>query len=432
MNRKNPAISAMIGNALEYYDVSLYGFFALMIAPLYFPSSNPLASHIAALGAFAVGFLVRPLGGLIFGHIGDTYGRKRALVLSILLATIPTFTIGILPTYEAIGVWSPVILVCCRLAQGLCTAGEYSGASILIAEYSKQNKVGFACSLLPASSLIGACLGSALGAIVTLSSMPTWAWRIPFLLSIMVGIFGFYLRRQLPESLVFKKASSDQKLEKYPVVGVLKHHKRNFFCAMGIGTASLSFFYVLMMYVIGLSSTAQQPLSSHQSMLLNTGMMMLWMVSLPLMGYFADRVGIKRLMQSGSAAIILAALPLFWFLHQDISIVKIIIVMFTLTILGASFVGPMGAFVAVYFFPPQERYTGVSFGMGLGEAIFGASTPLLIVFLMNLTDNGTAPALYLMFCAFIGLLSVSKARLAVEPTQRHERVSDNSVTKLIA
>ena len=181
MNRNKSMVSAMIGNALEYYDVMLYGFFALTIAPLYFPSNSPLTSHIAAMGAFAAGFLVRPLGGLIFGHIGDTYGRKKALVLSVLLATIPTFMIGILPTYDAIGIWAPIILICCRLVQGLCVAGEYVGASILIAEYTQRNKAGFACSLLPSSSLIGATIGSAFGAIATLSSMPPWAWRVPFM-----------------------------------------------------------------------------------------------------------------------------------------------------------------------------------------------------------------------------------------------------------
>jgi MHS family proline/betaine transporter-like MFS transporter len=164
MKKKKMIFAAMIGNALEYYDFTLYGFFAAYLSPFYFPSDNPTTSMIASFGAFAAGFLMRPIGGLIFGHLGDRYGRKMALFISILLITLPTLTIGLLPTYAQIGFFAPLIIVICRLAQGICTAGEYTGATVLIAEYTEKNQPGFACSLLPASSLVGAILATGLGA----------------------------------------------------------------------------------------------------------------------------------------------------------------------------------------------------------------------------------------------------------------------------
>ncbi|HXF90377.1 MAG TPA: MFS transporter [Candidatus Nitrosotenuis sp.] len=416
MNNKRTLMSAMIGNALEYYDVTLYGFFALIVSPLYFPSDDPLTSRITALGAFAMGFIARPLGGLIFGHIGDKWGRKRALVISILLATIPTFTIGVLPAYEIIGLWAPIILIGCRLVQGLCTAGEYSGASILIAEINQDNRrLGFACSLLPASSLLGACCGTGIGALVTLEFMPSWAWRIPFLLSLFVGAFGFYLRHQLDESPAFKQASSGQKLEKFPLLKVLKTEMRHFLCAIGIGSACISFFYILMVYVISLVEQTKNSLFAHHSMLLNMGVMAMWMLFLPLMGYLSDKIGIKRLMSIGATLMMTGAIPLFWYLHQEPTMSRIFLVMLFLTALGSAFVGPSCAFLATYLFPTEERYTGVAFGVNLGEAIFGASTPLVVFYLMSLTNNSHTPALYLIFCSFIGLISVRLTR-----TKGHE------------
>jgi MHS family proline/betaine transporter-like MFS transporter len=428
MNRKKSMLLAIIGNALALYNANLYGFFALLIAPFYFPSSNPLTSHIAALSAFAVGFIARPFGGLIFGHVGDTYDYKKAFTFSLVVTTISTFMIGVLPTYEVIGLWAPFILCCCLIAQGSCIAGAYTGASLLVVEYSKQHKVGFFCSLLPTSGTIGVGIAAALGAIVTLDSLPTWAWRVPFLFSLMGGILVFFMHHHVAETLVFKQADSHQKIEKYVIVSILKHHRRNFLCVIGISAFYTASFYIFMMYVMGLSVTIQEPLSAHQSMLINAGIMLVSIVSFLLMGSIADKIGIKRLMQYGSMGIVLAALPLFWFMHQDISAIKVAIIMFALAILNAGFVGPSGAFLT-YLFPPQERYTGVGFGTALGSAIAGAITPLMILLLMRVTDNGVASALYLMFCAFIGWLCVSQVHLVAESSQRDDILGpDNYAT----
>ena len=187
MLRTKTILTATIGNAIVYYDMTLYGFFAVFLSPLFFPSDNLITSQLSSLGVLASGFLARPFGGLIFGHIGDRFGRKKALIIAILLITIPTTVIGILPTYALIGIFAPIILVLCKLLQGICTGGEYSGAAIFLSEHHRGENEGLAGSILPVSSILGAILGTSLGGLFLLPEMPIWAWRIPFLLG---GIFG--------------------------------------------------------------------------------------------------------------------------------------------------------------------------------------------------------------------------------------------------
>lgn len=235
--------AAMVGNALEYYDVMLYGFFATMLAPLFFPTENQTISIISSFGTFAAGFLMRPLGGMIFGHLGDKFGRQKALVLAIFLVTIPTFTIGILPTYVEIGIAAPIILVICRLLQGLCVGGEYSGASIFVIEYSKKGQETFAGSILTASGLFGGVIGTFLGFICTLSFMPSWGWRIPFLLGSLMGLVGYYIRKNVNESPDFMR-HKNEKVAKVPLFLVFQNRKINLLCTIGIGAVSLIPFYI--------------------------------------------------------------------------------------------------------------------------------------------------------------------------------------------
>src|SRR5260221_10175081 len=171
---------------------------------------------------------MRTIGGIIFGYLGDRFCRRQALMLAVLLVTIPTFIMGVLPVYDKIGLLAPLIVIICRLLQGLCTSGEYSGASILIAEYSSDKRRGFACSLLPSSSLTGAVLGTALGALFMLELMPTWAWRIPFILGGVFGLVGFYLRRTMVESPDFTRVKAEHKLVKIPLLDIIKTNWRSF------------------------------------------------------------------------------------------------------------------------------------------------------------------------------------------------------------
>lgn len=409
MVRKKAIFAAMIGNALEYYDVTLYGFFTAILSPLFFPASDPNISRIASLFAFSAGFLMRPVGGLLFGYLGDRFGRRKALMLAVLLVTVPTFTMGLLPTYNQIGLYAPIIVIICRLLQGLCTAGEYSGASILIAEYTSQKQRGFACSLLPSSSLSGAVLGTALGALFTLEVMPVWAWRIPFIIGGIFGLVGFYLRRTIEESPDFQNVQKQHKLVKIPLLEIIKTHRRNFLASMGIGSSILVLFYMNTVHINHMMLKANLGVTTSQSMIINSLMMILLITLFPIMGYMADKIGVIRFMKIASLVTITAALPVFWLISGDVTLAKFIYAQIIFNICGAAFVGPSGAFLAGLF-PAEERYSGVAVSGGIGEAIFGGTTPLASAMLVSWSQSEIAPAFYLMFCSFLGWLALSMAR----------------------
>ncbi|MBX9837698.1 MAG: MFS transporter, partial [Silvanigrellaceae bacterium] len=284
MKKNNKAIlAAMTGNALEYYDVMLYGFFATMLAPLFFPSDNQAVSYISSLGTFAAGFVMRPVGGLLFGHLGDKFGRRFALVLSIFLVTLPTLTIGLLPTYAEIGIAAPVILVICRLLQGLCVGGEYSGASIFVIEYSKKGKECFAGSILTASGNFGGVMGTFCGFIFTLAFMPTWGWRIPFIIGALMGVMGYYIRTRVNESPEFENMK-DEKKEKVPLWSVLEKRKINLFCTVCIGATSLIPLYLATVYM-GTMMGLKLHFTTSEIMLINLPLTVFAVCTLPFMGW---------------------------------------------------------------------------------------------------------------------------------------------------
>src|SRR5260221_4652490 len=203
--------SAMLGNSLEYYDFNLFIFLAPVISPLFFPTEDKIASVLIGLGTYAVGYFMRPLGAVAFGYIGDVYGRRRALTLSIILMAIPTFLMGLLPTYEAIGILAPIAVIVLRLLQGFCAGGEYNGAGIFTVENVNPKKAGFAGGMITASSAIGFLMGSMVASLCVLEVMPSWAWRVAFLMGIIVGFVGLYLRRNIPDAYFSKIQNTKQK-----------------------------------------------------------------------------------------------------------------------------------------------------------------------------------------------------------------------------
>jgi MHS family proline/betaine transporter-like MFS transporter len=427
MQKKKLIFAAMIGNALEYYDFTLYGFFAAYLSPLYFPSDNHTTSLITSFGAFAAGFFMRPVGSLIFGHLGDKHGRKKALFFSVFLITLPTLIIGILPTYSQIGVLAPLMIVICRLAQGICTAGEYTGATVLISEYTERNQPGFACSLLPASSLMGAIIGTGLGALFLMEGMPSWAWRIPFVMGFIFGLFGLYLRSGLKESPLFTHLEKKKLTVGLPILDVLKYQKRNFLCTMGMGATSLASFYMISVYVFTL--TAQLKLPPSYGMLLNIFPLFCWITFLPIIGYFSDKVGLRKMMNYGAVALIVLSVPVFSFVSQEISVGKILFAQVVLSLCGALFVAPMGAFLATKLFPVSSRYSGIALGISCGEALFGGTAPLIATALVVLTGATTAPGFYLMFCSVIGWLALRYSKPISSSVQKKDGEKESVMAK---
>lgn len=408
MTKNSKAIfAAMVGNALEYYDVMLYGFFAAMLAPLFFPTENETLSILSSLGTFAAGFVMRPLGGIIFGHLGDKLGRRQALVLAIFLVTIPTLTIGLLPTYAEIGMAAPIILILCRLLQGLCVGGEYSGASIFVIEYSKRGREAFASGLLSAAGMSGGVLGTLIGFLTTLPMMPSWGWRIPFLIGSLFGLIGYYIRTRINETPVFIEHENEE-TAKIPLWNILLKRKHNLLCTIGLGATSLIPLYMCTVYMGHLLST-ELHLSPSEIMLVNIVVSIELMTFVSLMGYLADRVGKQTLMMTSCLLFVLVAYPLFFFLKTHLSVQNVLLCQAIIALLNTAFVAPTMPLLSTLF-PVHERYSGIGFGYALGGAFLGGTTPLIIVTLEKWFETPMIPAYYLIFGSVLGVLCLLLSR----------------------
>jgi len=396
--------AAMIGNSLEYYDFTLFVFLSPIISPLFFPSEDKIASIIAALGTYAVGYFVRPLGAIAFGYIGDTYGRKRALTLSILLMAIPTFMMGLLPSYATIGILAPIALILLRILQGFCTGGEYNGAGIFVVENVEPHKAGFAGGMISASSSIGALMGAMVAALCTLEVMPFWTWRIAFLFGIVVGLIGFYIRRRLTETYFTKILNEGKQKLNFPLLEVIKKYPSSIFCTIGIAAFSGIMYNISMSYV-SIYLTVFQKWSPSQALLVMSFGILSYILLAPLSGWMSDKFGGRIVMATGAIATFLGVHPFLSLLTSETSLVSIMVGQFALVSLAAWFQGPMNLFMA-NLFPPETRYSGLAFSYSIGMAIFGGTTSMIAMFLANLTGNPLTPALYVLFGSMVGFVSV--------------------------
>ncbi len=355
---KKSIFAALIGNILEYYDVMLYGFFAPLLAKIFFPDADPGTAMLASLGAFAAGFITRPIGAIIFGHIGDRFGRKKSLLIAILLVTIPTFAIGLLPPYAAIGFVAPVVLVICRLLQGLCVGGEWSGAAVFIMEHTDHKRRGFVSGLMCSTGYVGALIGTAVSAICTIAIFPEWAWRVPFILGAVWGVLGYFMRKQVDETPAFAKVKSEEKIQKIPLFMVVGQYRRNFLCVIGIGCLGVLPFYLTSVYMGVLLST-KLGLGSSSTMFINVYVMMMWVLLIPTAGYISDYIGVRKLMLYNAFGLAVCAYPLFSLLQNDLCVQNILITQFILSVFGASFISTI-PLMTTQMFPTQARYSGIA------------------------------------------------------------------------
>ena len=395
--------AAMIGNSLEYYDFNLFIFLAPVISPLFFPSEDKIASIIAVLGTYAAGYFMRPLGAIVFGYIGDKYGRKRALTLSIILMAIPTFLMGLLPSYAMIGVFAPIALICLRLLQGFCTGGEYNGAGIFTIENVEPRKAGFAGGMITASSAIGSLIGSMVASLCISEFMPSWAWRIAFLFGIIVGFVGLYLRNRIPDAYFTKILSKNKQQLTFPLIEVFKKNPSSIFCVMGIAAFSGIMYNISMTYVSVFLTVFQKWSPSEALSVMSFGIL-LYIFLAPLSGWMSDRFGGKVVMLTGAIVTFLGIYPLLSLLTST-NIIFVVSAQLTLVILAAWFQGPMNLFMANLFLP-ETRYSGLAFGYCVGMAIFGGTTTMIATFLANWTSNPLTPAYYVMIGSILGLVSV--------------------------
>jgi MHS family proline/betaine transporter-like MFS transporter len=403
MKRNLIIFSTSAGHIIEYFDSYLYGYFAFMLAPIFFPSNDPTVSLISSFGAFAAGFIMRPLGGIFFGHLGDRFGRKIAFLSSIVLISVPTFGIGCLPSYDTIGIAAPILLIVFRLLQGVSVGGEYGGAAIFIREHVQKNAAGFAGSLLAAVGFVGALAGTFVGATFTMGSMPQWAWRVPFFLGGAFGIVVYFLRRKLIETPAFQEIEKKGAILRVPLFSVFKDHFKGVLSGVGIGMNTTIPYYLTVIYM-NQQYKEKFSLTTSQIMMLSTFLMVLWVIVLPIAGHFSDKIGRIKLMAWSAVSTILAAFPIFYIMQQTQSFTHFLACQTLICLTSMPYVATCSSVLPVLF-PPAERYSGSAFSYSLGVAVFGGTAPLIVSWLVS-QGLISAPALYLMFAGICGWMAV--------------------------
>src|ERR1700681_283574 len=311
--------ASCFGTIIEWYDFLIYATAATLIFnKAFFPTFDPLAGTLAALGSYAVGFLARPLGGALFGHFGDRLGRKSMLVLTLFIMGISTFCIGLLPTYASIGVLAPILLILLRVVQGIGLGGEWGGASLMVLEHAPSDRRGFYTSFVQIGFPIGLVLATLVFALVTKlpeADFAAYGWRIPFLISIVLLAIGTFVRSRVPETPVFEALKARGGLSKNPVGEAVSKNARTFLIAVGLKLSEVSWVYMLTVFVVVYGTTK---LNLPKPMMLDAVMYaaLLELVSLPMFGWLADKIGRRPLYILGAVFTILFAFPLFWMLES--------------------------------------------------------------------------------------------------------------------
>ncbi len=357
---------------------------------------------------FALAFFIRPLGGFIFSHIGDRIGRKKTLVLTLSLMGLATFLMGVLPTYGQIGLWAPVLLIILRLIQGLGLGGEWGGALLLAVEYAPKEKRGLFGSVPQMGVTIGMLMGTIALSIMTLlphEAFMTWGWRVPFLLSALLVIFGLWIRKGIEETPTFQKTQEKGDIPKLPIADTFKYHWREVLIATGAKVVETAPFYIFGTFIV---SYGTQNLNYNQTSILMavTVATIITTILMPVMGSWSDKIGRKKLYVGGTILMILYAFPYFWLIHAGS-----IALLFVATIVGLGIIwAPITAVLGTMFseiFSANVRYTGISLGYQIGAAVAGGTAPLFATaLLIRFNDSYIPVAIYIIFTALISLVAI--------------------------
>jgi MFS transporter, MHS family, shikimate and dehydroshikimate transport protein len=403
------AIASFIGTAIEWYDFFLYGTAAALIFNrLFFPTFDPLGGTLAAFGTYAVGFIARPLGGIIFGHYGDKLGRKSMLSLTLLFMGIATFCIGLLPTYHTLGVWAPVLLVLLRLLQGFGVGGEWGGAVLMAVEHAPEGKRGFYGSWPQIGVPAGLLLSTGVFSIV--STLPeeqllSWGWRVPFLLSILLVGVGLFIRLRIHETPAFNQVKEEGQEARLPLLDAIRTHPRSIVLAMGARLAENGFFYVYSVFaLVYVTEQLHLPKSTILTgVLLATGCEL---VTIPFFGALSDRVGRRPVYMLGAAFSALFSFPFFWLLDTQQTGLIWLAVVLGLSVGHGAMYGPQASFFSELF-GARVRYSGASLGYQLASVFAGGLSPLIATALLSWSGGKPWPiSTYMMGMACMTLVSV--------------------------
>lgn len=419
--RKKVVAASFIGNFVEWFDYAVYGYLAVTITAVFFPEAEPRTGLMLTFALFAVSFLVRPLGGFVWGHIGDRIGRRTALSWSILIMSGATFCIALIPSYATIGIGAPLLLLLMRVVQGFSASGEYAGASAFLVEYAPANRRGLFAAVVPASTATGLLLGSLMAALLTgvldAGQMQGWGWRIPFLLAAPMGLIGRYIRTKLEDTPAFRDLAAEDEAVKAPVKEMFRDHWRQLLQASGAVLLNAVGFYVILSYMptylsqeLGLDETA--------SYVATTVALVTYIGFIFLIGLLSDHFGRKRVLISASICFILFTVPAFALLDTG-NLVVIILVQILLGGMLALNDGTLPSFLAEMF-PTRIRFSGFAVSFNLSNALFGGTAPFMATLLIATSESHLAPGWYLMGAAAISLVAVAlSAETSKAPLKHH-------------
>jgi MHS family proline/betaine transporter-like MFS transporter len=390
--------AGIIGNVIEYYDFALIGFLAVIMGQLFFPSTDPFLSLLGSFGAFAAGMIMRPIGAIFFGHIGDKIGRRHALIGSLVMMALPTFLIGFLPTYAQIGIMAPIMLVLLRMIQGFSVGGEYASSIVYLVEESPQGHANLYGSFVSLGAKLGMAIGAGFCGILLgylgEESMMEWGWRIPFWSSMALALIGVYLRRHLTDNYVAPKT------KEIPILKILKHHRHEFWLFLALASAIWILYYTLFVYIpVWLEFYAG--LDKATSSYINTYSIVLGVIFIPIMAIIADRVGSLRLMRISAIATAVSIIPIFLLMTtQDIyAILPAISVM---TLLLCAFQAPIFAATVSVISTHNYRASFTAVILGSAAGIVGGSTPALMTAVTKISGEPLSPAFLIAVFAIIG------------------------------
>lgn len=411
--RKSVAAGS-VGVLVHWFDWAVYAYLATTLTKVFFPDSDQTAGLLAVFAVFAISFGVRPLGALFFGTIGDRYGRKLTLSIVILAMAGSTLMLGLLPSYNSIGIWAPILLLVARIIQGLAAGGEFGSAAAFLAEYSPTKRRGFGVSWLEFGSLLGFLGASLLVALLTSvmseADLIAWGWRIPFLLTVPLGAIGFYIRTKIEDTPEFRELAELDAVPESPIKEGFKRNWRQMLQMSGVEIMMHVTFYIVLVYLLTYQET-ELGFTASRAALLSTSASIAALILVPLCGILSDRVGRKPVLIAASVLLIVTSYPLFMLMHSGAPGSDVLSTI-GLGIILAMILGVHASAVAEMF-PTRTRQSSLSIVYSVTAAIFAGTVPYLLTWLIARTGNQMMPAFYLILVGALGLLTLLTMRETV-------------------
>lgn len=393
-------VGSGVGTLLEWLEFSLYGYFAPTIAHLFFPKLDQASALLATFGIFAISYLARPLGAILFGYIGDRYGRKKGLVSSIILMCIATFLIGITPTYSTLGIVAPLLLMFFRFVQGIAVSGEFIGAAIFTFEHAKKNYAYVTSSWTSTFSAMGMLCAAFFAFIASTSSMPTWGWRVPFIVSALACLYGYYLRKGLTETPVFNLIKRNNQIDKAPIITAIKHNSRGILKTITIGAFVGTYIYICNVWLSTFLIEKNYFDSYHARLLVLIGQICVVFFT-PIVALYADKLSRNFFLGTGLLGSIIVSNLLFTdFINSSFLLASLAQILYAL--INSFVTATMFKYLSVLFLP-TNRYSGQSFGWALAVAFIGGTAPLVAQFLV--AWNNLWPAIYVSLIGLTAFLT---------------------------